>query len=182
MSTLIEKLHDDHKNIARLLHLLEEQISQLEAGEYTDFPLISNIMHYFANYPDIHHHPYEDFIFDVLKTKDKSTAESINSIHDEHKKMAETSAKLFDQVTQLQGNAVFPRDELVQDFKDYIANYYAHMNKEEDDLLPRADSTLNEEDWTNISSELDMDDDPVFGNIVDKQYAGLYKAILAAAS
>lgn len=182
MSIVIEKLNNDHKNIAKLLNLLEEQVSHLEAGEFTDFPLIADIMHYFANYPDIHHHPYEDLIFDTLKTKDDSTAESIRKINNEHAQMAQASNRLFDEVNQLQGNAVFSRDELVQEFKNYISRFYEHMRTEENELFPKADRALSEEDWHSINAKINLDDDPLFGDILDQQYKNLYTSILAVAS
>ena len=181
MSKLIENLHEDHKNIARLLQLLKDQLSHLQAGEFTDFPLLADIMHYFANYPDRHHHPCEDIIFEVLSEKDESAKYAIDRILDEHKKMLNASNRLYDEFNQLQGNAIFSREKLVNELGDYIEKYYQHMNKEENELLPLAEKVLSENDWAAISDKIGVQEDPLFGETLDKEYESLYRSIMSTA-
>lgn len=179
MSIVMEKLHTDHKNIASLLRLLQQQVDQLKAGEFTDFPLMADIMHYFVHYPELHHHRYEELIFDILKQKNAADPDTIRQICDEHVQMAKVSDELHREAQQLQGNAVFSRDELVKQFNDYIEMYYTHMRVEENDLLSHATTALSEQEWKNINTEVKLDDDPLYGSILNKQYENLYHSIMA---
>ena len=182
MTTLIKRLSEDHRNIARLLELLKAQVESLQTGEFTDFSLVTDIMHYFAHYPDRHHHPCEDVIFEVLAKKDASAKYAVDRILDEHGKMQRASNKLYDEFKQLQGNAIFSREKLVNGLNDYIAKYYQHMNKEEGELLPLAEKSFTESDWTAISKKISIQPDPLFGKTLDKEYETLYRSIMAMAA
>ena len=179
MSEIINQLQIDHNNIARLLGLLADQTSCLEAGEYTDLQLVSDIMHYFVNYPDIQHHPLEDLVFAALKERDAGVTDIIEDIHAEHKSMALESVRIQETITQMQGNAIYSREKIVTALKNYIDTYYAHMEKEETGLFSPADKILNEMDWTKIKNQIRLVDDPLFGKILNDQYTSLYKVILS---
>lgn len=179
MSTIIDTLHNDHKNIARLLGLLNKQVNIIEAGDNPDYRLMTNVMDYLVNYPDVHHHPHEDLVFDALKEKDINTADTIDEIVSEHQSMAVDSQTILDGLKQLQGNAILSRDEIVKKIRVYIQTYYAHMDKEEGELFSKARKLLTDEDWQTVQSEMKMIDDPLFGAILEEEYADLYKAIFS---
>ena len=179
MSNVIDSLHQDHRNIARLLVLLEKQVDHFAAGEYTDFQIITDIMHYFMNFPDVYHHPHEEIIFATLKSKNINVADIIDEITTEHQNMAEESSAIYDAVKHIQGNAILSREEIVTRLRNYIANYYSHINREEEKLFELANSTLDKEDWQKIDTEVTDTDDPLFGKIQDREYQDLYKMILS---
>jgi len=179
MSEIISQLQVDHNNIARLLGLLAEQTSCLEAGEYTDLQLVSDIMHYFVNYPDIQHHPMEDLVFTALEGKEEGISVLIDELHAEHKTMAEESIRIHEEIIQMQGNAIFSREKIVNDLKNYIDTYYAHIEKEEEKLFALANKILTEGEWQKIENEMQYVDDPLFGKILNDQYTSLYKVILS---
>ena len=179
MSNVIDSLQQDHRNISRLLGLLEKQVDHFAAGEYTDFQIVTDIMHYFMNYPDVYHHPHEDIVFAALKSKNINVADLIDEISTEHQNMAKESADIYDAMKHIQGNAIYSREEIVTRLRDYIANYYSHINKEEDKLFALAKSTLEDEDWQKIDTEVTGTDDPLFGKIQDREYQDLYKMILS---
>lgn len=179
MPEKIKQLQIDHGNISRLLELLREQTAHLEAGEYTDLQLIADIMHYFVNYPDIQHHPREDLIFIALSEKHPQVAAIVDELENEHKTMAEDSQVIFEEIKQMQGNAIIPRDKVVTDLKNYIDNYYLHIDKEETNLFSLALDTLDESDWEKIDNQLQFAEDPLFGKILNDQYASIYKVILS---
>lgn len=182
MPEIINHLQIDHQNISRLLSLLEEQTANLEAGEYTDLQLIADIMHYFVNYPDIQHHPREDLIFSSLREKASDLDDVIEEITREHKTMAEDSIRIQEEISQMQGNAIISREKIVNDLKNYINIYYSHIEKEESKLFSLAMTILTDNDWQKINDEMKFVDDPLFGKILNDQYASLYKVILAGVS
>ena len=57
---IIERLHDDHVNVAQVANLVREELRLLEAGETVDYALLEDVMCYVTGYPDTHHHPTED--------------------------------------------------------------------------------------------------------------------------
>jgi hemerythrin-like domain-containing protein len=181
MPKAIDRIQSDHRNAAALLSLMEQETVKMEAGEHTDFRLLTDIMHYFANYPDVYHHPLEDRIFDVLCVKDPDRAADVERIRAEHATMARASEALYDLMTQLQGNAVFTRDEVVGELRKYTGCYRRHMQVEEDVLLPAAAAALDAADWAAIEKDSAADEDPLFGKAINDQYRTLYRVILAEA-
>jgi len=176
---VIDVLLHDHKNIFSLLALLEKQVKHFVAGEFANYQILTDIMHYFVNQPDIYHHPHEDIIFAALKQKNINVADLIDEITTEHQSMAAASATIYDELIQIQGNAIFPRDEIVLRLTDFISRYHAHIAKEEEGLFALAKTTLDDADWGKIDAEINHNDDPLFGKILDGEYKELYKAILA---
>jgi hemerythrin-like domain-containing protein len=182
MPEIIKQLQDDHHNIARLLGVLQEQTTHLEAGEYTDLQLIADIMHYFVNYPDIQHHPREDLIFASIREKEPGVTELIDELYREHQTIADDSMRIYEEIKQLQGNAIFSREKIVTDLKNYISTYYLHLEKEEGSLFSLAMNVLTEDDWKMIDKQMQFVDDPLFGRILSDQYASIYKVILSGVS
>jgi len=59
MSSVIEVLLEEHKNIARLLNAMENQLEKLATANDPDLDLLQSIANYFCDYPDHCHHPKE---------------------------------------------------------------------------------------------------------------------------
>ena len=179
MAKIIDVLLQDHKNIFSLLTLLEKQVKHFVAGEYADYQILTDIMRYFVNQPDVHHHPGEDIIFSALKRKNINVADLIDEITTEHEVMTAASATIYDEIKQIQGNAIFSRVEIIRRLTDFISQYHAHIDKEERELFALARTTLDDADWDRIDAEISLNDDPLFGKILDGEYRELYKVILA---
>jgi hemerythrin-like domain-containing protein len=181
MNTVIQRIHADHRNTERLLALVARETTHLEAGDYTNVPLLADIMHYFVNYPDLYHHPLEDQLFAVLKKKAPSASARVDQIYSEHVQMAEESEALLERTTELQGNAVTPRDKVVQEFRAFVERYRAHIEREEKELLPIAEQCLDAGDWQALEKQFATNADPLFGRILQRQYQTLYNVIMAEA-
>jgi len=71
------------------------------------------------------------------------------------------------------------REELHRYLKEYISVQKEHMNREESLVYPTINSVLNDDDWENISSELEFVKDPLFGDRVKKSYQALLQNIIS---
>ena len=67
MTYVIEILRQEHRNIEKLLRVLERELSLFDRGERPDYEVIHAVIDYFTDYPDSCHHPKEDMIFERLK-------------------------------------------------------------------------------------------------------------------
>ncbi len=181
MNSVIDRIQQDHRNTEQLLALMEHETGHLETGDYTNLPLLADIMHYFVNYPDLYHHPLEDQVFALLKKRAPATAKQVDQMYGEHVQMGEASESLLELTTELQGNAVTPRNKVVQQFRDYLRLYREHIQREEQDLLPVAAKTLNASDWQSLEKQFATNKDPLFGKLLQRQYQTLYKVIMAEA-
>ena len=82
--TIIDVLLAEHRNIKKLLHVLEQEISEFDRSNPPDYEIIQAIIEYFQDYPEGYHHPKEDMVFEKLKLRDPAVAKRIGDIEDEH--------------------------------------------------------------------------------------------------
>lgn len=179
MPDIIDKLQQDHKNIAKLLRLLEKQLKKFEAGDYTNYQILTDIMHYFVNYPDVYHHPHEEIIFSALKKKDINVADVVDEISTEHKTMNTETEELYDEFIKIQGNAIYSREEIASRLRNFISHYYRHIDIEENKLFKTARKILEDDDWRMIEAEAAKSDDPLFDKVMNDEYQALYQIILS---
>lgn len=178
MSQVLESLHNDHKNIARLLNLLERSLEEFREGDNSQLRLMTDILHYMVQYPDIAHHPREDLVTDKLRERDPATGAIADELESQHEKIKGLGAELYDMLYSASRGAMTPRDRLVEMCQEYLAINRSHMDIEESEALPRARHALTEADWTEIASALTPADDPLFGKIVHQSYQELYDQIV----
>jgi hemerythrin-like domain-containing protein len=182
MTGMLDRLHADHINIARLLDLLDEQCDHLQKCETVDTRLLKDILSYIAHYPDLYHHPTEDLIFEVLRRCDVGSAESVAALTLEHATLTAAAGEILEALSAFTGQGVIPRERLVAMLMDYIARSRRHMSFEESSVFPRARAVVSEQDWQAIERGLPHRDDPLFGRTVNEQYRALYRAIMRESS
>src|SRR5262245_54373608 len=74
MPMIMDVLRQEHRNIEKLLVVLEQELSVFYRAERPDYELIKAVITYFAVYPDTYHHPLENIIFEKLKARDPAAA------------------------------------------------------------------------------------------------------------
>ena len=178
MATLLETLHDDHKNYAVLLDLLSTEADKLEKGDEPDFVRMYDIANYMVSYPDTFHHPHEELIFDVLRALDPDCSAQVLELNNEHKQLADTGLALRDAVNGAINDAIIPMDMILDNARAYINLLWKHMNMEEGSIFPKAKSTLEDTEWQMINDNISQVEDPLFGDVVQTQYAKLYEGII----
>jgi hemerythrin-like domain-containing protein len=80
--------HADHVHFARLLDLLEGELSAFHSGEQPDYGLLLNIVYYLRHYPDRFHHPRENVAFARLVERDPAMQLPIARRIQEHRVIA----------------------------------------------------------------------------------------------
>src|SRR5271166_1455921 len=150
MTKIIELLREEHRDIEKLLLVLEEELSVFDRRGRPDYEIIQAIISYFQDYPDCCHHPKEDMIFEKLKTRNPVAAESIGDLEAEHRQ----EAKRLQRVADMIRNILFDHEILRQTFddvmRDFIEHEREHMGMEERALFPAAVNALRSEDWAEI--------------------------------
>lgn len=161
MTQAIQTLRSEHKTTARMLDLLERQITLFEQTEQPDYDLLKEIIDYFLTYPDLYHHPKENLILDVLRRKSPKLAAPVGDIEKEH---AEISSRLHDfahVVVKVLMEMEVSRDAFVEVARGFIDEQRQHMIKEEKVFFPAAQEALGEEDWKGIDEKISHFNDPL---------------------
>ena len=177
MANIIDQIHQDHKYWARLLAVIDSELTKIMSEEKPNLLVLSNAMRYMTYYPDIVHHPKEDALFDRLKLCDPDSSDVVESIRREHLSLLEKGQEFFDAIKQAGKDGTF-EEELVTKGRDYVSALRVHMNQEEGDLLKRARKLLHEDDLKKVQDAYEEFHDPLFGEEVEGKYRELYNYII----
>lgn len=178
MPNVIQQLHMDHVNIARLLDLMETELDNVASEKEPDYLMLEHALRYMTSYPDCVHHPIEDAVFDVLAEKLPEVQSLVIEVSREHRLLAQKSAQFYDTLKAVESEVVVSRTKFVAMGKDYIAMLRAHMSKEERGLLKRAEHSLNSEELEKIKLRVESTRDPLFSEARETEYQELYQYVL----
>lgn len=178
MTRIIEILLEEHRNIKKLLHVLEQELDVFDHSDPPDYEILQAIIAYFQDYPESYHHPKEDMVFEKLKARDPAVAKRIGDVEDEH----QVETKRLQNFAQAVEHVLAGREFLRQTFHDVVLDFIEHqrkhMDKEELMLFPAAVSALRPEDWADIDARLNDGKDPLFDGVAQKKFHALQRTIL----
>lgn len=169
MVHVIERLHEDHKNIGKLLDFLDAQIDRAAQGEQPDFELMFDVMHYMTTYPDIYHHPFEDRIFEKLG-RHEEWRPLTEEAHAEHEYLTQRGQRFLDVIQTVLSEVMLERDVFVAKAREYVQRQREHLDREEGALFPAARALLTEAEWATIDRSFETMPDPLFGRMVKGEY------------
>lgn len=180
MSATIDKLRDEHRNMARLLTLLNREILAFSNGDNADFELVDSILEYNLHFPDACHHPKEDVVYARLCERDPEAAKAVGNLAGEHEELHALTARLASAVENVLRDRELPRDWFSEVAGEYLRFLRRHMQMEEVVFFPAAERILTEEDWTHVDEQVFSGTDPVFDDQADQRYESLRRAIMSS--
>jgi len=104
--------HDEHVNIARLLDLLEAQVTAFHRAEHPNYDLMADIVFYLQSFSDCIHHRRENVAFARLVERDGAMARVINALLQEHRVIATAGNELARRLEEVTEDVMAPRAAL----------------------------------------------------------------------
>jgi hemerythrin-like domain-containing protein len=175
---IIEFLRREHRNIEKLLLILERELSVFGRGDRPDYEVIQAVIAYFQVYTDLYHHPPEDMIFEKLKARNSVAAANIGDLAAEHRIGAERLRRVAQAVESVLADRELLRQTVNDIVRDFVEHERRHIAMEERDFFPAAVKALQPHDWTDIVSRLSDQKDPLFSEIVEHRFEGVRRHIL----
>ncbi len=175
---IIERLCREHRNVERLLAVLERELEVFDRGGGPDYEVVRAIISYFELYPEVYHHPQEDLVFAKLKIRDPAAAAKVSNLALEHQKGAERLRRVAQAVDGVLADCEVLRLNVDNIVRDFIEHERRHMMMEERDFLPAALKALEPQDWTEIASALTSHEDPLFSEAAEETFDALRARIL----
>ena len=177
MHNILKQLHSDHINYSKLLTLLKNHISNMQNGDDPDFHEMYSIMKYMVNFPDIFHHPFEEVLFRQFTTSHGEKTELIEKTSYEHRILSELGQKLINELQIVISGNVTSRQLIMDTAEEYLNMMHAHMDTEESKVFPLIDEKLSSEDWALVEAQIEHVKDPIFGDVISREFKQLYEAI-----
>ena len=170
MTTMMEALRLEHANIAKLLNLLESQLTRLGVA---DFDLVKSIADYLQTYPDQYHHPKEDLVYHALLEAEPETGASLDDLEAEHVELAERTEEFADAVERISDGQEEPGRWFNDLANSYIQYYRHHMAKEDASFFPEAERILEPAVFSELESKVTDASDPLFDRQVPERLESL---------
>ena len=175
---IIELLSQEHRNIERLLVVLERELEIFDRGGRPDYEVIRAIISYFEVYPEVYHHPQEDLIFAKLNIRDPAAAAKVGDLAREHQQGAERLRRVARAVDSVLADREIPRQNVDNIVREFIDHQRLHIMMEDRDFFPAALKALEPQDWTEIASAMTNPEDPLFSEAAEETFSALRAHIL----
>ncbi len=177
VASILGALRQDHKNMTRLLNLLERESNRIQAEQDADIERMQDVMHYMTVYPDAVHHPKEDRIYAELKRVRPELSVGFSRITLDHQSIAEQGLRLRNDIELVQAGAMVKRNTMVRDALHYANTLRNHMQWEELDLFRRIEEMIRSGHGHLETDDFPVAADPVFGTRLERRFERLFKTI-----
>ncbi len=181
MVKIMEALREEHRNLTKLLVILEGQIAIFGEGGKPNYELLDKILDYMLNYSDLFHHPKEDLIFEKLRIRNPVATEAVGELEEEHNRLAELTKLFATAVSNIISEVQVPRENVLNVAREYVDSMRRHIEMEEQKFFPAAMENLTEADWAEIHAADDQPADPLFGPDTEESFESLREEIMALA-
>ncbi|MCK1520966.1 hemerythrin domain-containing protein [Bradyrhizobium sp. 17] len=175
---IIERLSQEHRNIEKLLTVLERELQIFDRGDRPDYEVIGAVISYFELYPEVYHHPQEDPVFAKLKIRDPGAAAKVGDLALEHQRGAERLRRVAHAVDGVLADRELLRQDVHAIIHDFIEHERRHIMMEDRDFFPAALKALEPQDWTEVASAMTNPEDPLFSEAAEETFDALRERIL----
>jgi hemerythrin-like domain-containing protein len=175
---VIERLSREHRNIEKLLAVLERELEVFGRGDRPDYQVIRATISYFKVYPTVYHHPHEDLVLAKLRIRDPAAAAKIGDLDREHQEGAERLRRVAQAVDSMLADQGIHRQDVDAIVREFIEHERRHVMMEDRDFFPAALKALEPQDWTEIASTLTEHRDPLFSDVAEEGFDMLRAHIL----
>jgi len=170
---IIELLSREHRNIERLLAVLEHELDIFDRADRPDYEVIRAIIAYFEIYTEMYHHPQEDQVFARLKLRDPAATARIGDLAREHRKGSERLHRVAVAVDCVLAGHEIPRRNVNAVVRDFLEHERRHIMMEDRDFFPAAAKALKPDDWTEIALAQSPHRDPLFSDATETRFDAL---------
>lgn len=179
MTQLLERLHEDHRHLVRLLDLLERLLDMFHQGTEPDYELMCELLEYMEQYADQLHHPTEDLIFERMRTYDAGQLQIVDVLTKQHQVLGEINRQFRASMEGIIHGEVLRRDVVEAHGRDLVQTLRKHLDMEEEEAFPLARKLLTDDDWIELQEQAPKESDPVFGDRDPDRFQALYQHLLA---
>ncbi len=178
MVEIIEILRQEHRNIEKLLQVMEQELTVFDRGERPDYEVFGAIVEFFKNYPDSCHHPKEDMIYEKFRTRDPGRAASVADLEAEHREGAVRLRRVARVIESVLNDQELLRESVDRIVRDFIDSERKHIALEEEVVFPAIVDTLQPGDWADIALTLADRYGPPSEADFEEQFSTLRRDIL----
>ena len=178
MHPIITQLLAEHRNLEKLILLLDSVPTNQSPPQLRDIFLLADIFSYITSFPDVRHHPVEDGIVARLKARGLLSVDIGHEIGRQHHVLASQGADLMRDLESAAREETVSWYAVAVSARLYAERLRHNMAVEELALFPAANNSFEETDWLEIALSLrDAPTDPLFVAQTEKRFSELRRVI-----
>ncbi len=179
MRTLLQQLYDEHRSIAAVLHGMQFLLREQRQRGVTMDPQVFRCMVYYLDvFPERCHHPKEDrYLFASVRERTREADDIIDQLEAEHERGAQAMRELEQALVRYEGGGEEEFAAFEAAVTRFVENYWAHMRREEQELMPIARRVLTADDWARIEAAFAETEDPLQGAADEADMRRLFSRI-----
>lgn len=136
-----DDLREEHRAVKLMLRILNSICTNIESGKNVEQEHLERLVEFMKVFVDRCHHTKEEvYLFPEMEKVDPGAGELINSLSREHKLGREYVSRIGETVSRKEWDRA--GSTIVDNLRAYIQLLTLHIEKEENDLFPRADTCL----------------------------------------
>jgi hemerythrin-like domain-containing protein len=178
MVEIIEMLREEHRNIEKLLDVLEQELNVFDRSERPNYEVINAVIDFFQKYPDSCHHPKEDIVYEKFRTLAPEQAASIADLRDEHREGALRLRRVAQAIDNVLSDQDLLRESVDLIVRDFIDGERKHIALEDQVIFPAIADILRPGDWADIALKLADRFGPPSEADFEEQFSTLRRNIL----
>jgi hemerythrin-like domain-containing protein len=158
-------IRSEHRSIAAVLHGLLYFARRLADGQAVpDYKVLRAMLYYLDAFPERSHHPKENrYLFAKLRSRTSDAEDIISRLEDDHIRGEHKIRALMRAIIWVECGGSAYYKEFAMMVEEYAQFHWRHMGLEEDIIMPLAERTLTEEDWSQIDAAFSGNVDPLVG-------------------
>ena len=182
MLAAIRIIRDEHLAIASVLYGLRTAVRRIASGAAPDLRLLDALLGYVEQFPERLHHPKESgTLFPAVLARCPQAQGLVDLLDAEHALGASLIEALRTTFSRFANGDHAAFSALATAVDEYADFHWRHMEREEDRLLPLAQTHLTAQDWDRVGAAFRANDNPLEGIRPRQQAEILYRRILSLA-
>ncbi len=179
----IAVLRTEHRSLHEVLRLLCSLLEEFCGGTLMpDSELLASILYYIEEFTNRLHHPKEEqFLFSAIESRVGTRPPLLDILAVEHRESLADTGELRRLLVHLEGHRPNALAELGAAAGTFVDVQFAHMRREEQELLPLAELMLGDDDWVRLAIAFTANNDPLFGTSPRAEFARLRNRLAASA-
>jgi len=179
----IRVIREEHRTLAAVLHGMLYLVREIgEDATEADLRVLDAMVYYIDTFPERYHHPKEDrYLFRILRRRCADAAPLLDRLETEHRAGNEKIRSLEQTLARFHAGG---KDEF-SNFRAAVEAYakfqWDHMQAEEREVLPLAETHLTAADWREIDTAFEGHTDPLLGAEAGEKYDALFARIVTLA-
>lgn len=179
MTRPLNALYDEHRSIAAVLSTMQALVRRAREPDVRIDPKVFRAMLYYLDvFSEREHHPKEEAVlFPHIRRRTHDADAILDELGREHESGERAILELEQAFMRYEEGGRSEFEPFADAVDRFVGRYRAHMEKEEQKIMPLAQRVLTAQDWAEIEAAFASHRDPLAGASPETDHEELFRRI-----